>query len=57
MAVCGKHAGRIVDSFTYLGRTTYQVEFDPAPFAKIPPQTAIGVREEELEKESPDIGK
>lgn len=56
--VCGKHPGTIVDFFEYLGRTTYQVRFDDAPYARTPPQTAIGVREEELSCETnPNIGK
>lgn len=45
----GKHPGTVVDSFTYRGRTTYSVEFDDSFYARIPPQVAIGVREEELE--------
>lgn len=46
--VCGRYAGVIVDFFTYRGRTSYSVLFDDAIFARIPPQTAIGVRAEDL---------
>lgn len=46
--LCGKHAGTIVDFFEHRGRVTYSVKFDDAYFARIPPQTAIGVREEDL---------
>jgi hypothetical protein len=44
-----KHPVTVVDCFTHRGRTTYSVQFDDSYFARIPPQTAIGVREEELE--------
>ena len=43
-----KHPVTVVDSFTYRGRTTYSVKFNDAYYSRIPPQTAIGVREEEL---------
>lgn len=46
--VCRKHPGTVVDSFTYHGRTTYSVLFDDSYYSRVPPQTAIGVREEEL---------
>lgn len=46
--MCGRYPGTVVDSFTYRGRTTYSVKFEDAYFSRIPPQTAIGVREEDL---------
>lgn len=46
--VCGAHPGTVVDVFTYAGRTTYSVRFDDAYLALLPPQTAIGLREEDL---------
>ena len=46
----GKYDGTVVDRYEAKPRTTYAVEFDDRPGAKIPPQTAIGVRAEELER-------
>lgn len=55
--VCGKHPGVIVDSYkNFYGQVTYAVRFDDAIYALIPPQTAIGCREEDLTPESLDIG-
>lgn len=56
MLVCGKHSGTVVDVFTYRGRTTYSVLFDDACFARIPPQTAISVRAEDLEAMAEEAG-
>jgi len=47
--VCGNHPGTVTDVFTYMGRTTYSVKFDDAYLARTPPQTAISLREEDLE--------
>ena len=57
--LCGRYPGTIVDFFEYRGRTTYSVLFDDAYYARIPPQTAIAVREEELEacNQNPDTGR
>lgn len=49
--VCGHHPGTVMDVFTYAGRTTYSVKFDDAYYARIPPQTAVSLREEDLEPE------
>jgi hypothetical protein len=48
--VCGHHPGTVTDVFTYMGRTTYSVRFDRAPYSRIPQQTAISLREEDLER-------
>ena len=44
-----RHSGTVTDRHAMFGSWTYNVTFDDVPFSRIPPQTAIGVREDEME--------